>query len=569
MKELFNQLVANFNKHGIYLISANILLVFFLILLNNFGVLPIKNLGDFAFFSALFLILALYRPGWSFLFFIGTIALENIIVTPPEFPIQLRPYQLFGSLIIFAIAIRFLLKRLNFKLVKLNLADYLVILIAIASYITAVFSADKTTSFKQSLVLTSFAALYFLVRIFVQNSGDLKKIIPFFLSSSVIVVIYGIWQNVRFMRGLNSFETMPGRPNSTFNEPDWLGIFLVFLLAVIYSLVYFFQHCHSERIPPWREESKNLIQNKFIRSLDLLRHSFSEASKLGMTFLYVFLALDYLLLILTVSRSAWLGTGVVTLIFLLITLTDLSSKFSRWQWKQFSRTLLFIAIAIIWSIGAVYIFNLTNFQLFNRIQSVGTGLQKITVSCPESEKINILLNEFKPGGKIPNFSDVERYGCRHIDLEEIEIEKKSGNFVTEIYRVDPNINKRQEIYQKSWAEIKMHPILGIGWGNISDILGKDERGVGFNSSNIFLEVWLGSGILGLLAFIFIWAYILTKSIKLLLTSELEKKSFGLFLFLGGLAIIIPNLFNAGIFLGIAWLFFGIASLNINLTKRFF
>src|SRR4030042_4801899 len=248
MKEIFNKFFVLASKPSFYLIAANVLLVFFLILLSNLGVLPIKNFGNFIFFTFLLLLLVLYRPGWSFLFFAGSIALENIDVSPAEIGINVRPYQLFATLTIVAVLVRLLVKRLNFELPKWRWIDGAVIIFAIAGLVSSFLAPDKLLSFKQSIVAASFAAIYFLARVFIQNSDDLKKIVPFFLSSSVIVIFYGIWQNIRFIYGADSFEAMPGRPNGTFAEPDWLGIYLVLLLAVPpgwareLSRWYFYQH---------------------------------------------------------------------------------------------------------------------------------------------------------------------------------------------------------------------------------------------------------------------------------------------------------------------------------------
>jgi len=176
--------------------------------------------------------LALYRPGWAFLFFIGLIPLENINLAPVSFGITVRPYQLVGALIILALIVRWLSGKLNFKLPKLKWPDYLVIVMVVSGFVSAIVSTQvrtqvSTSSLKLSLILASFAALYFLVRSYIQSIKDLKKVSPFFLSSSIVVILYGIWQNIWFMRGLNGFETMPGRPNATFAEADWLGMFIV------------------------------------------------------------------------------------------------------------------------------------------------------------------------------------------------------------------------------------------------------------------------------------------------------------------------------------------------------
>jgi hypothetical protein len=524
MPKYLEKFFDNLNCPKNYLVGANFLLVALLIWLSNASVLPIQKVQDFFFFAVIALVFALYRPGWAFLFFVGTIALENINLAPDAFGLAIRPYQFIGALTLLAVIIRLLLKRANFELPKWKLVDWGVLVFAGAGLASAIFALNRGVSLKQSLIIFTFAGLYFLTRIFVQNLEDLKRIVPFFLSSGIAVIFYGIWQNVRFAKGLNSFEVMAGRPNSTFTEADWLGIYLVLVIAAIYAIIYYF---HSAPIQSTRYKILN-------------------------TFLYIILSTTYILLILTVSRSAWLGALAVTFVFLLAIFTQLKLSPKNWFWKKTFQIKMGILISFVIAIGAVSFFQLTTFQLWNRAGSTASGLQKITVSCAS----DIVLPE-----KINSVQDLDKYNCRHINLEEINSEKIAGNFVKEIDRPDPNVNIRAQIYQKSWKTIKENPILGIGWGNSGLVLGKDERGASFNSSNLFLEAWLGSGILGLLAVVFIWCYTIYRGGKSFLKSEGENKALGLFVLLGSIAILVPNLFNAGIFLGFLWVFWGVSSIR--------
>jgi len=530
------------NKNQIILLMVNVFLIFFLILLSNMKVLPLQ-LGDFIFFAILTLALALYRPGWVFLFFAGTVMLENINLAPAELGIAIRPYQFFGGLTILAIIIRLSTNRLNFKLTKLIWYDFLIIIMGVASFLSVAGSQTKGVSLKQSVIVVSFIFLYFLARNYVQTTDDLKKIIPFFLSSSVVVMFYGIWQNVRFLHNLSSFEVMPGRPNASFAEADWLGIFLVLLLAAMYSVIYFFDRD--------RDNAVSVISNF---QFPIFKQFSISKYQIFKTALYLFLTLVFISLILTVSRSAWLGALGVTAIFLFVAFTDLKWNFQQWQWKETIRLKIKIISAFIISLAIVYIFSLTNFQLFNRVRSTGTGLQKITIACPGGLDMAIPQT-------VNSEDEYVRYGCRHINLEEIDQEKKIGNIVSEIYRKDPNVNIRSVVYGKSWRLIKEHPVLGIGWGTISDFLGTDERGAGLNASNIFLEVWLGAGLLGLLSFIAIWAFVIAAALKNFLRKDTDTKTAGLFILLGFFALLIPNMFNSGILLGFLWLFLAVAGIN--------
>jgi len=543
MREIFKKrFFTQFTKTQLYLMAGNFLLVFFLIFLSNLGILPLKNISDFLFFTFLFLFFSLYRPGWAFLFFAGTIMLENINLAPDYLGIAVRPYQFFGALIILAILVRLIAKRLNFSLEKLRWYDFLVILITVGGFISALTSLNRALSFKLSVIIATFAALYILVRNFIRDIDDLKKIIPFFLSSSLIAILYGIWQNVQFARGSIAYEVMPGRPNATFAEADWLGIYLVFLIVAVYAIIFYYNNLFTEKNSPEISNSQFPISNKIPKP---------KFQKIAPHLLFI---PSYILLILTVSRSAWLGALAATLVFLFLILTNLKLSPKDWQWKNFRINLSGMIISGIMAVAIVYFFNLTSFQLFNRVQSAGSGLQKITIAC----KADAGVPE-----KVDTSEELIRYGCRHINLEEIKMEEARGNLIREIYRTDPNVNIRKEIYGKSWQEIKKNPVLGIGWGSIGKVLGTDERGASLNASNIFLEVWLGSGLLGIVALLLLWFYILLRSIlNFIKTTDPQEKAFVVFIIASWFGLTVANLFNSGIMLGFLWIFMAVAMINL-------
>ncbi len=546
----------------LYLIIANIFLVFFLILLSNLKVIPFKATGDFIFFACLVLAFALYRPGWAFLFLVGTIALENINLAPESLGFFIRPYQFIGGLLFLAVAIRFLSERLYFQPVKLNWPDWLVFLIPLASLLHIFNSANPKAGIKFTLILFSFSILFLLAKNYIQNVFDLKKVLPFFFGSSLVIMLYGFWQNIRFAQGMNSFAVMPGRPNGTFTEPDWMGLYLSLLLAGIYSLMFYFskKSCEANK----DAQIYNLqftIYNKF-SIFKFLNFNFISNFKFQILN-FIYLTLVFALLIISVARSAWLAAISVTIIFLFIVFTNLKINFRQWQWRETIKIKLYVIFAFIISLGAVYFFHLTTFQLFNRVVSTG-GMQKITVSCDVDCGVGTGQCPVPTRGTINattySISELAQFGCRHINLEEIEQEKVKGNIVTEIYRKDPNVNTRVEIYRKAWVEIKARPILGIGWENIGAVLGRDGRGVSLNSSNIFLETWLGSGIIGFVGLTIILGNILIQAlISFYKEQNIEQKTFALFIILSWVGIIIFNLFNAGIMLGFFWVWLGIAS----------
>jgi O-antigen ligase len=212
-----------------------------------------------------------------------------------------------------------------------------------------------------------------------------------------------------------------------------------------------------------------------------------------------------------------------------------------------------VFVAILIALGIAYSVPLTNFDLLGRAQSTGTGLQKITISCIEDPS-KIGFPEM-----INDISVLAQVGCKHINLEDIEKEKLIGHFIGEINRRDPNVATRSEIYRKSFGEIKKHPILGIGWGSIGRVFGLDERGAALNSSNIFLETWLGAGIIGVLAFLALWFFVVMRNIwNFTNARDNLSRSISLFFILSWFALTVSNLFNAGLFLGFLWLWLGAA-----------
>lgn len=557
----FNKIVKYLQSQSlkIYLVLVSLLLVFFGIWFFNVGLLPFKKMMDFVFFVGLTFIFALYRPGWAFLLFIAMIPLENINLAPENLDLAIRPYQLFAVLIIAAILIRALQKKSPVRFIKMLWIDWVLIAFVLSGFIGAFFALEKNLAFKQSLVATSLVVIYFLARVFVDSFSDLKKILTFFLSSSVIILIYSIWQNLRFRNGFNNFEVMPGRPNSTFTEADWLGIFLVFMIAVAYSMIYSCL-CNLKQSEKKYNEAEEGQENVFIFK------AMKFFDKLKTIAIYGFLVLIFIVLIISVVRSAWLGAGVVTILFLGLILKNESWKVSNWNWKRTGSVAFGILLSILIALGIIKFFTLSSFELFNRTQSTASGLQEITIACQSRLESELELNH---GSIILNTDELSKYGCKHINLEEVSGEKEKGKNILKVFRPDPNIEMRENIYKKSWHEIKKSPFLGIGWGNIGEKLGTDKHGSSLNSSNVFLEVWLGSGLLGIIAWVTLLGYIFFKALVYFYRGDEESKIISVFVILGFFSILIPNLFNAGIFLGFLWVYLGIAVslLNKNIQQK--
>lgn len=497
------------------------------IVLSNTLVLPL-SLGDFFFFSFLFFLFALYRPGWVFALLVAMLPLEIVNLAPESIGFNMRPYQFLAAILGVSIAVRVLARRTSWKLFSFQPIDSVPILFALAGFLTLPFLPESEwllSSAKQAVIVLSFVFLYFLGRVFLKSYEDVRIAGRFFFVSTVLVLFYSLWQSIRMKFGLSAFEVMAGRPNGTFPEADWLGGFLAAVIAFVSAFVFPFFFSHS--IQKWK-----------------------------LAILFSFCSLLFLVLVLSVSRSAWVAAflGMVFVVFLVFIRRGMWRSLIRHEWDVWRRMALgklflfsSLLVALLIAVG----FSLTSFHLFDRGKSIGSGLQKITVSCGEER---MFLRDVPVDVETLSLLD-----CRHIDLEAIETERAAGRFIGEAYRSDPNISIRKEIYGKTFSLLAERPVFGIGWGNSSRYFGNDERGAGLNSSNMFLETWLGAGVFGFLSFLFLWCWF---GYRVCIEGVFLKKfdgtvlneSFWIGLSGAWIAITVFNFFNAGLLLGSLWIF---------------
>lgn len=497
------------------LICLNIFAGSVLISISHTSVLPL-DLVNFFFFSFVGFLFALYRPGWVFLLLIGMLPYEIINIAPQSFGITVRPYQWLLVLVTLALLVRLILRRFPLQKFVPNLWDMALIVFTLSAFLSALMSEEKAVAFKLSIILLSFLLLYFICRIFVRSIDDARMLLPFFFSSFLVISLYAILQNLFFMSGKESFEVMAGRPNATFPEADWLGGYLAMMITTLVALIV----------------SPSLI-SKYA--------SIKETRRIAS----ILLLFGFIALIITVSRSAWLSalSGIVVALILFGWQRGIFDAL-YWQNKQVLKRAfsvkLFILIPFFLALLAVFVLNLSPFNLSDRSKSVASREQKITIACeketPLPEKINSL-------------EELGGFGCSHIRLEDIDANRAAGQYIAHILRADPNVEIRQNIYAKASLLIQEHWLSGIGFGVISEHLGTDERGTGLNASNIFLEVWLGGGFIGSLAFMFFWFGL---GFRWLFIACKENSSIALILGSIFVSVTAFNLFNSGLFLG--WFF---------------
>jgi hypothetical protein len=220
-----------------------------------------------------------------------------------------------------------------------------------------------------------------------------------------------------------------------------------------------------------------------------------------------------------------------------------------------------ITISFVLALSVVFFFHLTSFHLFDRASSTASGLQEITIACDQNSSISVLPE------KIANTEQLSQWHCRHIMLEEIGSEQAAGKFISTVYRDDPNVAIRKEIYVKVKEQIMNHPVSGIGWGSIASILGTDERGAGLNASNMFLEIWLGSGIIGLLAFVVFWFGTAIMALRKFFQSVGTERFFLLFFLSSWVGITVFDMFNSGILLGFFFLYLALGTLILEKNQK--
>ena len=498
------------------LLVANACFIVLVIVLYGFGKFPFHT-GDFLFLSFLFFLFSLYRPAWAFLSFVAVLPIEIVNVAPSVLPMNLRPYQLFGALLTIALSVLFARRSFSLKSIRLDRIDIFPFLIVIGGFLGAAAAPLPHAALKQAVIVLSFGLLYLLGRIFIRSEDDMCMALRYLLVSSVLVAAYAIFQNLRFLGGGVSFETMPGRPNGTFPEPDWLGMYLVPFGAMLFSIGQMFAHK--------REDGS--------RSIPMVWHPI----------LFIVFTLYFSVLLMTVARSAWLGVAAV----FLVSMATFVCRERRVRAPLMHLTATTGAFLL--ALALVVIVPLTRFDLLGRAGSVGNGLQQITVACDSQDTML--------PATLHSMIELSDNGCRQIDLEAIAAEKATGKSIMTISRPDPSTDIRREIYAKSFGEIRNHPLLGIGWGSMSAILGMDENGHALNASNMFLDVWLGSGLLGLIGLL---GFLGTILVRTALSFRAEHGLGSAFILSAFVGLVVVNLFNAGLLQGYVWILFAMGAM---------
>lgn len=495
-----------------------------------FGIFPLETV-NLLFFTGLLFFGALYRPNWCFLLLMATLPFETVNVVSFHSGPALRPYQWVFLVISAALLVRLFSGRTWWPLIRFERLDAWLALVPIGAIISGLMWGGEGP--RLAAVVVSFYALYLLGRVFLKTTGDVHVAFITLAASGAASLCFGIIQNIAFEQGRFLQAVMPGRPNGTFAEPDWLGFFSVLLLVLAFISLY--------------------------RTLKVKETETDDTDSASFRILWRSLALLPILVtvILTVSRSAWLAAALAILVWAGTALL-LEGKAAVHRMLQ---SLEILAIVCVVSLLIVVDVPLTRFDLLNRAESTATGLQEITIACASPTNLPT---------EIESVNELESFGCRHIALEEREVLAQAGLSIQTTRRPDPNVLIRSGIYRQTWGEIRAHPVFGIGWGNIGTVLGRDEHGAAYNASNVWLEVLLGAGVVGLVGLLGALGEILFCLVRGVSVARSALIQSHAPLVLSCLSVfVIFNLFNAGLLIGFVWICFAAvpALLPLGITKK--
>lgn len=534
MDQYLSSAVARFAPStNVLLVGVQVFVSAVLIALWRVGAVPIASFGTFAFVVALVVLFALHRPRWAFWFFVGSLPFEAVNVAPDALGVGVRPYQIVGAALIGALIVRGATGRLPRGMFRVQWFDWAVVAFMVGGFVAAVFGAvDTGAALMQAVIAASFGAWYFLARYFVRGPKSAREPLYFLLASFVVVGVFALWQNLQAMAGMDAGAVMSARPNATFSEPNWLGIFAVFAFAMtLCAWLYGAARVH--------------ISARVSGALLGAMHG-------GFALLVL---LEVIVMVIVVSRSAWLGVGavVVLLVGYLV--------WRRGVWLSVT-VVGGTVLASLFALLIVQVAGLTQFEIASRAQSAG-GLQEITIACADVQKSVPLAEE---GFVIGSVDELAGYGCAHIDLEAIDAEVAAGKTVQRVLRPDPSVGVRKDVYAKVRAELTHGAVwlTGTGWNQSWRFLGADSSGTPLNTSNLFIETWFGAGLVGLIGLVALLGQVVWRGASAALKHPVasQRALFGVAAVLGVLAIVVPNLFNAGILMGFVWVFLGmVASLR--------
>ncbi len=521
-------------KNYLTILGINAAIFFVLVFTWHFSLYTISY-PDFIFITLLVFGCGFYRPQWVFALALTLLPLETLSLLPPEAPLTLRPTLLLGCAALLGYVLKSGFTNSFSRILRINGADFAVIAIFVGTLLGLLIDQDRTDQGRYLLILAMLLTTYIMTKLFFYHTQARTLAWGSVAVSGILVAGYGVTQNILFNAGLIHKQAMPGRPNGTFAEADWLGIFLILPLIVVSAWL-------------------------FIRKPKIL-DSLSQA--LVNTLLTIALFLIQITLVLTVARSAWIGA--------LVGVSALSCLI--WRMRGLQQVLISLVGQGSIAVLALILINglsLSTFNLEQRLQSTA-GLQEITIACEASSSCTSTFSCPIPI-TITDITELEPYNCTFIDLEEISSKEDEGLIVTTTKRPDPTVSVRQEIYQTSLQEIKNNPFLGIGWGMVGQKLGEDEHGNTHNSANLAVQLIISIGVFGIGAILLLTAMSIVIFARFMRHTPSANPEEGDVIIATTLSsatgIFAANMFNAGLLQHYMWFILGLFFTSYLITQNY-
>ncbi len=209
----------------------------------------------------------------------------------------------------------------NIHLVLLSLM-WLIILIG-----GIINGGDLKTTIVRNIVLLGYIIVFYTIYKYINTRDRLYQAFNIIFLSTGVLILISLYEAITFQLGWNSFQIFPGRVDALLPEPNWFGMWLAIVYAIILPLAF-------------------------------------VAKEFKQQFLLWFLLLGVVLMsILSVTRASWLAIIIITAIYILY-----QAIFVR----KYIKLLNFVIVlfAVVFGAAGMSQLGLTDFNLKDRFTSI-------------------------------------------------------------------------------------------------------------------------------------------------------------------------------------------------------
>lgn len=186
---------------------------------------------------------------------------------------------------------------------------------------------DLKTTIVRNIVLLGYIIVFYTIYKYINTRNRLYKAFNMIFVSTGVLIIIALYEAIAFQLGWNSFQIFPGRVDALLPEPNWFGMWLAIVYAIILPLAFVAKE----------------FKQQFL--------------------LWVLLLGIVLMSILSVTRASWLAIIIITTIYILY-----QAIFVR----KYIKLLNFIIVlfAVVFGAAGMSQLGLTDFNLKDRFTSI-------------------------------------------------------------------------------------------------------------------------------------------------------------------------------------------------------